>query len=400
MKQTAIFSLLVSLFFLTEGCGSSQKDNTANLNDLRVKLEKEKKAKDEKDAEVKKLEDRILLLDSNAANAAKARLVSVIPATKQAFTHYIDLQARISAENISYISPRGMGGQVKGLYVKEGQFVKKGQLVVKLDDAIVRQQILAAQKGLEGIKTQLGFAKNIYQRQKNLWDQGIGTEVQVITTKTNVESLENQLHASEENVKVAQEQLKTTLVYSDVSGIANTVAVKLGEMFQSGQIIIVNNNELKATTDIPENYISYVHQGSKVTVELKDKNKVYPTLTISLDSQTINANTRGFTAECKLPPGSGAKPNQSALMRILDYEAANAVVIPVNLVQTDEAGKYVYVLVTSSNAKKTAHKIPVQVGNVYGDRVEIKAGLQGGEQLISEGYQGVYEGQLLTTELK
>lgn len=337
-------------------------------------------------------------MDSNTAMAAKIKLVSTMSVTTQAFEHFIDLLGRVDADNVSYISPRGMGGQVKAIYIKEGQFVKRGQLVLKLDDAIVRQQILAARKAMDGIKTQLNFAKNIYQRQKNLWDQGIGTEVQLITAKTNVESLENQLVAANEQVKVAIEQLNTANVYSDVSGISDRVNIRIGETFvgatqMGGQIVIINKNTLKVKVNVPENYLTRLRTGTPVLINIPDAQKVNIPSSISLISQSIDANLRGFMAEAKIPSDGSLKPNQTAIMRIKDYSATNAIVIPINMVQTDENGKYVFTMLKSSNGKTTAHKVPVIIGEVYGDNVEIKSGLNAGEQLITEGYQSLYEGQ-------
>lgn len=389
---------------LLSSCGNSAKDSNAEINDKKAELEKLKSTKNKTDAEIKKLQDELAKIDTSSASSAKVKLVAVSPVASQDFKHYIDLQGHVDADNISYISPRMGPGQVKAVYVVQGQFVKKGQLLLKLDDAIIRQQVVAAKQQLEGIKTQLGFAKNIYQRQKNLWDQGIGTEVQLITAKTNVESLENQLKASGEQVKVAVEQLNTSNVYSDVNGIADIVSIRVGETFtgmsaMGPQIKIVNTSSLKVVTNIPENYLTRLHKGSVVEVTIPDANKKL-TSSISLISQSVDATLRGFVAEAKIPSDAALKPNQSAIMRILDYSASNAIVIPVNTVQNDEAGKYVYVLEKLSNGKSVAKKKPVVIGEVYGDRVEIKGGLSAGEQLITEGYQSIYEGQLIATEIK
>jgi membrane fusion protein, multidrug efflux system len=404
MKNIVTIAVLLVSIATVTSC-SSKKDGTAAINDLKAKIEKEKKEKATNDAELKKLEADLLRMDSNTASAAKVKLVTTMSVTAQPFEHFIDLLGKIDADNISYISPRGMAGQVKAIYIKQGQFVKRGQLVLKLDDAIVRQQIQAARKAMEGIKTQLGFAKNIYQRQKNLWEQGIGTEVQLITAKTNVESLENQLVAANEQVKVAIEQLNTANVYSDVSGIADQVNIRIGETFvgatQAGpQIKIVNKSVLKAVVNVPENYLTRLHTGTPVLVNIPDAGKINIPSSISLISQSIDANSRGFMAEAKIPSDGSLKPNQTVVMRIKDYSAANAIVIPVNMVQTDETGKYVFILVKSSNGKATAHKVPVVIGEVYGDNVEIKGGLNAGEQLIIEGYQSLYEGQAISNDVK
>lgn len=390
---TTAFVALAAL--LLASCGSSKKEGDATLNDKKVQLEKLK-------AEQKKLEAELQKMDTGASKSVNPKLVSVAPVAAQNFEHYIDLQGKVDADNISYISPRGMAGQVKAIYIKEGQSIKKGQLVLRLDDAIVQQQIVAARKGMEGIKTQLGFAKNIYQRQKNLWDQGIGTEVQLITAKTNVESLENQLAAAEENVKVANEQLKTTNVYSDVSGVVEKINIRIGETFMGvmqgvgAQISVVNKSSLKVVTGVPENYLSRIVRGMPVVIDIPDAGRKLNS-SISLISQSIDPLQRSFVAEARIPSDASLKPNQIAIMKIRDYNAPNAVVVPVNVVQTDEKGKYVFVMVKSSNGRLTAAKRTISIGETYGELVEVKSGLTAGEQLITAGYQSLYEGQLITT---
>jgi len=403
MKQLKTFALIITTFFVLAGCGDSKKDGEAAINDIKAKLEKAKKEKAGHEADIKKLEADLIRLDTNTANAAKVKLVSVLPVAKQNFEHFIDLQGKVDADNISYITPRGGPGQIKAIYVQLGQFVKKGQLLLKLDDAIMRQSVTAAKQQLEGIKTQLNYAKDIYQRQKNLWDQGIGTEVQLITAKTNVTSLENQLNTAGEQIKTQQEQLNTSNVYSDVTGIADVVSVRVGEIFGamgSGIIKIVNTSSLKVVTNVPENYLTRMHTGTPVLITIPDAQKENIPSSISLISQSVDVTMRGFIAEAKIPYNAALKPNQTAIVRIKDYSAANAIVIPVNMIQTDETGKYVFVMSKSSNGKTTAHRITVIIGEVYGDNVEIKSGLTGGEQLITEGYQSLYEGQVISTGVK
>ena len=397
-------SLFALMTFMATACGDSKKENNAVINDKKAELEKLKSTKSKTEEGIKKIQAELAMTDTTNGNSAKMKLVAVSPVTTQDFMHYIDLQGKVDADNISYISPRMGPSQVKAVFIHEGQQVRKGQLLLKLDDAIIRQQIVASKQQMEGIKTQLAFAKNIYQRQKNLWDQGIGTEVQLITAKTNTESLENQLKSAGEQVKVAIEQLNTTNVYSDVSGIADIVNIRVGETFQGmsatgPQIKIVNTSSLKVICNIPENYLTRVHKGSEVEITIPDANKKLRK-TITLISQSIDATLRGFIAEAKIPYDGALKPNQSAILRILDYSSPHAVVIPVNAVQSDEAGKYVYVMEKWSNGKTVAKKKIVLIGEVYGSSVEIKSGLSTGEQLVTEGYQNLYEGQLITTEIK
>ncbi|MEO6489250.1 MAG: efflux RND transporter periplasmic adaptor subunit [Ferruginibacter sp.] len=393
--------LIVSSFIIS--CGNGKKDVNAGITDKKAELEKLKASKIKTDQQIQKLEQELAISDP-ASDNSKVKLVGTAPVAVQDFKHYIDLQGKVDAENISYISPRGMGGQVRAVFVKQGQRVGKGQLLLKLDDAIVRQQTVAARQQLEGIKTQLNLAKDLYQRQKNLWDQGIGTQVQLLTSKTNVEGLENQLSSANEQVKVAVEQLNTSNVYSDVSGIADVVNIRVGETFTGmtaagPQIKIVNNSSLKVVTSIPENYVSRLKNGTPVVISIPDVNKTINS-SISLIGQSIDPTSRGFTVEVKIPADPSLKPNQTAVVKILDYSAPGAVVIPVNTVQSDENNKYVYVLEKQGNGKSVAKKKIINLGDVYGELVEIKTGLAAGEQLITEGYQNLYEGQLIGTNMK
>lgn len=386
MKRIFQYTIIAGFAVVLVACGQGAKEKKGSLGDKKAELEKLKTEQVTLSTKINALEEEIAKLDTAAGKSDKAKLIAVTPVVTEDFSHYIDLQGKIDADNISYIAPpNGQGGLVTDLYIKEGQFVKKGQLILKMDDKVIRQQIRITE-------TQLALAKDIYQRQKNLWDQNIGSEVQLISAKSNVEALERQIAAT-------NEQIKLYTVYSPVAGIADVVAVKVGEFFSgmmgvSPQIRIVNNSTLKAVIEVPENYMTRVRVGSPVIITLPDLNKTFNS-TVKLSSQTINPNTRTFTIEASIP-GGGVRPNSIAAVRIKDYDAPNALVIPVNLIQTDDKGKYVYVVEKDSKGRSIAVKKPVVVGESYGDKIEIKAGLQTGMQLISEGYQTVYDKQVVT----
>lgn len=394
VRFISTFILTISLFLFSCNNKDQGKNSVKNKKDQLAKLIAQKNKLDE---EIKALQSEISLSDSGASSNSKLKLVAVSDVSIQKFQHFIDLRGKLDAENISYITPRGMGGQVKAIFVKEGDVVKKGQLLLKLDEAILRQAYTAARQQLEGIKTQLSYAKNIYDRQNNLWQKGIGTEVQLISAKTNVEALQNQLKSAEEQSKITAEQLNTASVYSDVDGVAETVMVKVGELFSGmGQIKIVNTSKLKVVANVPENYLTNVKKGTPVIVDIKDANKTINT-SISLIGQTIENSQRGFVAEAKIPSDNVLKPNQSVIMKILDYTTDKAVVIPVNTIQSDENNKYVYVMENKNNKMIATRKIVV-LGSIYSDLVEVKSGLTGGEKLITAGYQNLYEGQTVTTQ--
>lgn len=399
--QKIIHALFFTAAILLVSCGSNNSGNL--LSDKKAEIEKLKKEQLSITDKIISLEKEIIKLDTSSTKEDIAKLVGISTIIAQDFSHYIELQGKIDAEDISYISPRLGPGQVKSIFIKKGDYVKKGQLLLKLDDAIIKQQIVTAKQNTEGIKTQLGFAKDVYSRRNNLWKQGIGTEIDLLNAATTVESLEKQLKGAEEGIKIQIEQMNGANVYSNVEGVADEVNVRVGEMFTgfSGvlpQIKIVNTNSLKVVTEIPENYSGKVNVGSLMLVSLPDLNKTFNT-TISVSGKTIDPNNRSFRVEAKLPNDGAVRPNQIAQVKIMDYKAANAIVIPVNAVGTDEKGKYVYIAITETG-KLIARKKQITLGQLYNQNIEVKTGLNAGEQLITEGFQNIYDGQSLRTDVK
>jgi RND family efflux transporter MFP subunit len=383
-------------------CGSGSKDKKGDTGDMKVKLEKLKKQKNELDADIRKLEDEIAKADPKSAKQAQ-KLVSVDTLRIQDFTHYIELQGKIDAEGMAYVAPTGQGGLVKAIYVKAGSKVSKGQLILKLDDAMARQSVTAAQQQTGVLKARLAQAQTVYERHKNLWEQNIGTEMNVINAKADVDALQSQLKAAQAQVGMAQEQANMSNVYAGISGMIDVMNVKVGEFFSpqnaampGAGIRIVNNNNLKIVTNVPENYVTRIKKGDKVEIVIADSDKPPYQSVISMVGGAIDPVTRSFAAEAKLPSDPSLKPNQTATMKILDYSAKGAVAVPVNVVQSDEKGKYVFVMAKEAD-KTVVRKKVVIVGEAYNGLIEIKSGLTGGELIITEGYQTVYDGQAVTT---
>lgn len=401
MQNISKFLLIIPTMVLVIACGKGAKEEKGALGDMKVKLESLKKQKTDIEVQIRDMENEIARLDPEAAKT-KAKLVGIATIGTDSFSHYIDLQGKIDAENVAYVAPRGPGGVVKAIYVKTGNRVRQGQLVIKLDDALARQGVVAAQQQIGGIKAQLEQAQSIYQRQQNLWRQNIGTEVQVLNAKTNVEALQSQLRAAEANVRLAQEQVNLSNVYAGISGVVDEMNVKIGEFFSpqtaampGSGIRIVNSNNLKVEVKVPENYISRINEGTELIVTLPEANKTITTK-VTVVGKLIDPNSRSFTVEGRLPANKDFRPNQIALVRIRDYTTTDAITIPVNTLQNDENGKYVMVAVTE-NGKQVARKKMIIVGELYGDQLEVRSGLQKGDLLITEGYQGLYEGQVVTT---
>jgi membrane fusion protein (multidrug efflux system) len=388
MRKHIIGFVLIGI--LAASCGNTSKDEAGALNDKKAQLQKIHEEQKKLSDQAAKLEAEIEKADPKSA-AANAKLVIVAPLTTQNFTHYIELQGRIDATNISYIAPpNGMGGVVKALYVTQGQSVRKGQVIARLDDELIRQQI-------EPLRVQLASAEDTYRRTKNLFDQGIGTYQSVLNAKTQVESMQKQ-------IVIIQKQAGLMTVTAPTSGVIDQLNIRVGEILMppnpnNVQIRLVNTSNLKVIASVPENYLGRVGMGSKLEIALPEQNNRVISGTVNVVQKLIDPNTRSFNIEARIPADASLKPNQIAQIRILDYSAPNVIVIPLNVVQSDEKGKYVFVMEKSGD-KMVARKKNIIIGESFGGGIEVKSGLTNGEQIITQGYQNLYEGQVIATELK
>lgn len=401
-KNLLITGLILSFSVILAACGGGAKEEKGAVGDLKVQLEKLKGQKNKLDDEIRSIEEKIRKVDPAAA-AATAKLVGVDTLRVRDFSHYIELQGKITTDQMGYVAPKGQGGLVRAIYVKAGQRVGAGQVLVKLDDAIARQQLVAAQQQTGILKARLAQAQTVYERLDNLWKQNIGAEIQVINAKADVDATAAQLRAAQAQVALAQEQINMTNVTAGISGTVDQVNVRVGEFFSGAlpgngkpQILIVGSSGLKVEVNVPDNYVARVKKGDKVQVNVAETGKPAYESVITMVGAAIDPSTRSFLTQAQLPSDPLLKPNQTALMKILDYEAKGTVAVPVNVVQNDEKGKYVYVMEKNGD-RWIARKKTVSVGETYNGFTEVKSGLSGGELIITEGYQTVYDGQTVTT---
>lgn len=343
--------------------------------DKKAELEKLKNERAELDAKIAELEKDSTVVGKSVE--IKAKEVDVLELQPSVFNHYVQTQGHVEAEDNIMVSAKAMG-VITQVYAKEGQAVSKGQVLAQIDNSVILRNI-------EGMKSQLELATSVYNRQKNLWDQKIGTEVQYLQTKTNKESLEKQLDA-------LQEQNDMTRIKSPISGTVDEVSVKIGENIAPGQPAarVVNTSDLKLVSRISESFITDVKKGDNVEVNIPELDKTYKG-TVSFVSKTIDLLSRTFSVEVKLPTDAMLRPNMSAVVKVIYHTEAAAIVVPVNTVQTVNNEKIVYVA-EGDGKNLVARKKVVEVLGVFGEGAQVK-GLNKGDKVVTVGYQSLSDGE-------
>jgi RND family efflux transporter MFP subunit len=367
MRNILLTFFVASLFL---SCGKKGADSNS--------IESKKAQLAELKTQASKLKDEITTLEATIEkedpNASKERItaVSTVALLPETFTHSIDIQGSVKSDDEQMITPSGMG-TIKRVLIKAGDYVKAGQAVGYLDDAIMSQS-------MSQVETQLNFARQNFEKLDRLWKQGIGTEMQLLGAKTQVEALEKQ-------IATMNEQKSMSVVRAPKSGTIDEVYAKVGMPGAPGAPFakLVNRSGLKVVADIAESYSGKIRKGNAVLLSFPDIKKDIKA-NIGYVSQTINALNRTYRVDIPVS-GSEYIPNMISIIKVIDYQKANTITVPINTIQKSESGNYV-LLAENGVAKKAM----VTVGQTYGDKAEILSGLKAGASLITVGFQELNDG--------
>ncbi len=366
MRRSFLFLCILSLLV---SCGGSE--------DKEAKLEQLRKERDNLSIEIKTLEKEIY-----PEGNIKMMTVRIDTLHKEPFNHYIEVQGRIDGNENIGVSPR-TPGVVNRILVNEGDYVSKGEVLAELDAEVLKQTLFE-------LESQLGFATEMFNKQKALWDQKIGSEVQYLTAKNNKESLDNK-------IATIQDQIKMSNITSPIDGTIEEIPIKVGQMAAVGfpAFRIVNFSKAKAVADVGEAYTNKIKTGDQVQVFLPDLDKEFDQR-VSFSSKYIDPTNRTFVVEVELPTNHLVyRANMIAVLRIKDYNNPTAISIPQNYLQSSrDEGQYVFV-VSETDGKKVARKRNVKPGITYNGLTEIVSGLNDGDLIITAGYKDLYDGQYI-----
>ena len=306
-------------------------------------------------------------------DSVKSTDVAEVAVKTEPFTNYIDLQGTIDAKDNVQANPQAQG-VITAINVKVGDHVSAGETLVQLDNSVLKQNIAQAQ-------TQVDLMKTLFDRQKNLWDQKIGTEVQFLQAQTNLQSAQKQMAS-------LKQQADLYRIISPINGTVDQMDLKLGQAAAPGStsIRIVNTDYLKVKANVPESYAGSIHQGDIVKVIVPDANDSVKAK-VTFAAKVIDPASRSFAIEIQLPGSKTIRPNMTAVLKVADYSKTSALVVPINAIQKSERGDFVFVDENSIAKKKV-----VTEGASYGGKTEIKTGLQPGDKLITDGASEIEDG--------
>jgi membrane fusion protein, multidrug efflux system len=369
MKNILSILLITAVF---AACGGKKEGANANAEKI-AQLAELKKQQADLGGKIGALEKELGKLDTTKKEKVIAVAVETISPT--AFNNYVELQGSVVADEQVFITGR-VPGSVSKVYIKVGDRIRAGQVVAEIDDDMVLQQ-------MEEIKKRLELANDIYLKQEALWKQNIGSEVQYLSAKNNKEALDKTIATIQRSRELYQ-------VKSPIDGVVDECLVKVGQAAAPGipMATVVNFSKLKVKVDAPETYAGKIRQGNAVVVLFPDLKKEVSSK-ISYIGAAVNPANRTFKVEIPIRANeAGLLPNMATTVRVINYSNGSAIAVPINLIQKDLSNTD-FILVESAGRAK---KMPVKIGQMYGEKAEILSGLKTGDKIITVGFQDLNEG--------
>jgi RND family efflux transporter MFP subunit len=369
------YSILILTVFITLfSCEKQVKTPKSNLENLQADRLKLQNKVDSLNNQLKDIEKAIRKLDT----VKQLQKVTVFSTKDTIFNHYITLQGVVASDKNAMLRPE-MGGTIQRILVKEGQRVSKGQTLVQLDASSFNDKVTE-------LKTQLSLAKTTYERQKRLWDQKIGSEMQYLNAKTQKEGLENTLNS-------LYTQIRKMKIRAPFSGIVDAVIPKIGELTspQTPVIRLINLNKVYIEADVPETYLTSIKKGTPVLIDFISINKQV-TAKVNEVGNFINPNNRSFKIKIQLSNRDHSiKPNLLAELKINDF-TTKGVVLPSHLIQMNQKGENYVFSIKEDNLKTSVVKRVLDLGIEYNNKTLIASGLQVNEHIVLEGGKFIKDG--------
>ncbi|MDP6909729.1 MAG: efflux RND transporter periplasmic adaptor subunit, partial [Flavobacteriales bacterium] len=326
--------------------------------------------------EINKMEEELMAADSTLVKQEELGiLVAVKELEPEMFAHYFMVNGSIQAVEQANVSPE-QGGQIKQILVKEGDQVSAGTTLAKLNTGII-------QKNLNELDNAIELAQTVYDRQARLWENKIGSEIQYLQAKNNLESLQKKR-------ETAVEQMSMSVIKAPFSGVVDILHQKEGELAAPGHPIltVVNMNEMKVKADVSENYVQAVKPNAEVDVDFPSFG-ISTTATIRSVSNIINPMNRTFSVEVRIPNTEGSlKPNGIATIKIRDFQADSALVVPAISIGRDGKGSFLFV-VNEAEGKPVATKTYITTDRTSNGKTMVVDGIKAGDLVVIEGYNEV-----------
>ena len=262
--------------------------------------------------------------------------------------------------------------------VVEGDPVKAGDVILSL-----RPDLFKAQR--DRVAAELDYQQREYERIRGLYALGN-------TSQTEMDNVRSTRDMKVAELAEKQYQLDRTVIVAPIDGILNEMLVEVGEFAMAGQPVaeIVDLSRVNVVVNVPERDVSYFTIGDQAQVIVHNAETHTYTGTIAYISELADELTRTSRMEIVVDNTERRlRSGQIVRAELTRQTLKDVLLVPLRAVIPLEEGHVVYVVDKESRAKR----VPIELGFILGQQVQIRSGLSAGDRLIVEGHRYVGPGQ-------
>ena len=208
--------------------------------------------------------------------AAEVRPVRTVTVAKTEIDEPVVLTGHIQAQDEVAVAFR-VGGRMIERAVNVGDLVEPGQLIAKLDPENELNAQRSADAALTAAQGQLNYARNQFERQRQLLTNGHTTRARFDQAQKALQNAQAAVDNAQAQLQMAKDRVGYTTLKADGAGTVTARGAEPGEVVQAGQMIVrmARHGGRDAVFDVPAQVLRAAPAGSPISIRLADD----PTLT-------------------------------------------------------------------------------------------------------------------------
>ncbi len=327
-------------------------------------------------------------------NAPRVVPVEVATATKKRVPVRIELLGTVTPVASVAVKTR-IDSEIVEVHFRDGATVKQGELLFTMDGRAIEAQIRQAEGQLARDKAQLEGAMRDQRRYSDLVEKGATPVTNLDNAKTQVGIYTAAIKADEGMIENLKVQLTYTTIRAPITGRISMAAVKVGNFVRQADLIpiatIIQSAPVYVTFALPQRSLADLRQA--MTNETAMIDTIVPGDPrraqghVTMIENTVDTVTGTVPVRATMPNTDEVLWPGTLVNVQLNFRDEEAVVVPPNAVQVSQTGSFVFVVKNG-----VANVKPVKVARVVDGQAVIESGLDGGEQVVTEGHLQITEG--------
>jgi RND family efflux transporter MFP subunit len=281
--------------------------------------------------------------------------------------------------------------------VNMGDRVRRGALIAELDPRDFQLQVEEAAAALRRAEAESRNAQASFERIRGLYENGNASRTDFDGARAAAESGQAYVESIRKRLDLARQQLSYTRLVAPVAGAVAEVSAEVNENVRAGQEVVrlAAEEGYEVVVTVPESLIGQIRHGQDVRVTFDALPGRSFGGTVTEVGVTTSTTGTAFPVKARLVDDDpGVRPGMAAELEFR-FEAPGEGAhfrVPPHAVAEDRAGRFVFVVEPTEAGRGVVRRRAVEVGSLTPAGLEVLAGLEEGDRLVTAGISQLEDG--------